>query len=59
MYIPIVVAMAAQQNVLAALKGGPLAILAGTVAVLVAFMFVPILGKITKPSTDDEWKTSK
>ena len=59
MYIPIVVAMAAQQNVLAALKGGPLAILAGTVAVLVAFMFVPILGKITKPTTDDEWKTSK
>ncbi|SDO35816.1 malonate transporter, MadL subunit [Paenibacillus sp. yr247] len=28
MYIPIVVAMAAQQNVLAALKGGPVAILA-------------------------------
>lgn len=56
MYIPIVVAMTAQQNVLAAIKSGPLAILSGTVAVLVAFLFVPVLGKITKPSTDDEWK---
>lgn len=56
MYIPIVVAMAAQQNVIAAVKSGPLAILSGTVAVLVAFLFVPVLAKITKPSTDDEWK---
>jgi malonate transporter MadL subunit len=28
MYIPVVVAMAAQQNVLAALRGGPVALLA-------------------------------
>src|SRR3954466_16254936 len=34
-YIPIVVAMAAQQNVVAAVKGGPAAILAGTLAVIV------------------------
>lgn len=56
MYIPIIVAMAAQQNVISAIKGGPLALLAGTVAVLVAFIFVPILAKITKPTTDDSWK---
>ena len=37
MYIPVVVAMAAQQNVYGALKGGPMAILAGTAAVTIAF----------------------
>ena len=45
-YIPIVVAMAAQQNVFGALKGGPMAILAGTVAVLVAFALVPVLTRM-------------
>ncbi len=58
MYIPIVVAMTAQQDVLAAVKGGPLAILAGTVAVVVAFLFVPLLGKIGGKTPDGE-KTIK
>ena len=35
-YIPIVVAMAAQQNVYGALSGGPMAILAGIAAVAIA-----------------------
>lgn len=48
MYIPIVVAMAAQQNVVAALKGGPLAIAAGLISVGVAFLFVPVLAKLNK-----------
>ena len=34
-YIPIVVAMAAQQNVYGALSGGPMAILAGVAAVVI------------------------
>lgn len=42
-YIPIVVAMAAQQNVYGAISGGPMAILAGTSAVVVAFALVPVL----------------
>lgn len=42
-YIPIVVAMAAKQNVLGALTGGPLAILAGVVSVLACFACVPLL----------------
>ena len=46
MYIPIVVAMAAKQNVLAALSGGWIAILAGVGAVLVSFALVPVLSKI-------------
>lgn len=45
MYIPIVVAMAARQNVAAAVDGGLLALLAGTIAVLVSFALVPVLSK--------------
>ncbi|MEK9196947.1 malonate transporter subunit MadL [Ureibacillus sp. 179-F W5.1 NHS] len=43
MYIPVVVAMAASQNVLGALTGGPLAIIAGITVVVVSWAFVPIL----------------
>lgn len=53
-YIPIVVAMAAQQNVFGALKGGPMAILAGTLAVVVAFALVPVLTRMGGASADPE-----
>jgi malonate transporter MadL subunit len=43
MYIPIVVAMAASQNVYAAVTGGWLAILAGTAAVVAGFACIPLL----------------
>jgi malonate transporter MadL subunit len=46
-YIPIVVAMAAKQNVTAAVKGGPAAILAGAGAVVVSFLLVPVLSRVT------------
>lgn len=45
-YIPIVVAMAAQQNVLGALSGGPAAILAGLAAVSLSFALVPVLDRL-------------
>ncbi|WP_271410081.1 malonate transporter subunit MadL [Pseudomonas sp. Q1-7] len=45
-YIPIVVAMAAQQNVLGALSGGPMAILAGIAAVALGFAMVPVLDRL-------------
>lgn len=48
MYIPIVVAMAARQNVAAAVDGGVLALLAGVLAVVVSFALVPVLSKIGK-----------
>ncbi|QOY94291.1 malonate transporter subunit MadL [Massilia sp. UMI-21] len=48
MYIPIVVAMAAQQNVVGAVKGGPAAILAGVLAVVVCFALIPLVAKIGK-----------
>jgi malonate transporter MadL subunit len=48
-YIPVVVAMAAKQNVLAALEGGAAAILAGAGAVVVSFALVPVLSRIGVP----------
>lgn len=50
MYIPIVVAMTASQNVVSAVSGGAMAILAGVVSVIVAFAFVPLLSKMGKPA---------
>ncbi len=46
MYIPIVVAMAASQNVVAAVEGGMLAVIAGVAAVIVSFALVPVLSRI-------------
>ena len=54
MYIPIVVAMAARQNVAAAVDGGLLALLAGGAAVLVSFALVPVLSKIGSASQATE-----
>jgi malonate transporter MadL subunit len=51
-YIPVVVAMASQQNVVAALDGGPLALLAGLFATVVSFALVPLLTKIGKDNTN-------
>lgn len=49
MYIPIVVAMAARQDVAGAIDGGLLALVAGVAAVVVSFALVPVLSKIGKP----------
>lgn len=48
MYIPIVVAMAARQNVAAAVDGGVLSLLAGVAAVAVSFALVPLISRIGK-----------
>lgn len=50
MYIPIVVAMASKQNVLGAIEGGPLALLAGVLAVAASFVMIPILSRIGDPA---------
>ena len=57
MYIPIVVAMAARQNVVAAFEGGVLAIVAGVAAVVVSFALVPMLSKIGSQTNADTEKT--
>lgn len=54
MYVPIVVAMAAKQNVFGALSGGPMAITAGVVAVIVGFLCVPLLSKINNESKEEK-----
>jgi malonate transporter MadL subunit len=46
MYIPIVVAMAARQNVVAALDGGLAAFLAGALAVVACLFLVPVISRI-------------
>ncbi len=46
LYIPIVVAMAAKQNVAAALSGGWMALTAGVAAVAVSFLLIPVLSKL-------------
>ena len=48
MYIPIVVAMAAKQNVLAAISGGWMALIAGVLTVIISFMMIPVLYKLIK-----------
>ena len=45
MYIPIVVAMAAKQNVFAAIDGGPVALVAGALAVVVSFLLIPVISR--------------
>src|SRR5699024_11202050 len=54
MYIPIVVAMAANQNVAGAIDGGPLALLAGLAATFAGWALVPWLSKIKINPTSTE-----
>jgi malonate transporter MadL subunit len=48
MYIPIIVAMAAKQNVAAAVSGGAMAMAAGTLAVVAGFALVPLLSRMAR-----------
>lgn len=52
MYIPIVVAMAARQNVIAAVSSGWMAIIAGAGAVAASFLFIPVLARFGKDRRD-------
>lgn len=48
MYIPIIVAMAASQNVKLAVNSGMIAILAGIIPVIICFAVIPFLAKFSK-----------
>lgn len=52
MYIPIVVAMAMQQNVVAAIKGGPMVAIAAAVTAIACFFVVPVLAAIGRPKAE-------
>lgn len=54
MYIPLVVAMACRQNVVAALSGGPIAIISGVLVVIVLFALVPLVTKLIPKSKEVE-----
>ncbi len=54
MYIPIVVAMAARQNVIAAVSSGWLAIIAGTAAVAAGFLMIPVLARIGRGNSQSD-----
>ncbi|MDO6670528.1 malonate transporter subunit MadL [Cobetia amphilecti] len=55
MYIPIVVAMAASQNVVAAFSGGMVALVAGVLAVVLGLALVPLLtGKRPENTLEDD-----
>lgn len=51
LYIPIVVAMAAQQDVIAAVKGGPVVLVAGVGSLLLCFAVVALLSRLS-PATE-------
>lgn len=53
MYIPIVVAMAAQQNVVSALRGGPLVLIAAFGTVAICFAATALLGRIGRDQKTD------
>jgi malonate transporter MadL subunit len=51
MYIPIIVAMAASQNVRSAVSGGWVAIITGLAVTLVGFLLVPLISRIGRQKT--------
>jgi malonate transporter MadL subunit len=53
MYIPVVVAMAAQQDVVAALRGGPVAVLAALGSVVVCAGVISLINRMEKPGEVD------
>jgi malonate transporter MadL subunit len=52
-YIPVIVAMAASQNVRAAIHGGPAALLAGALATFSCCALVPVFARIGRSHDDD------
>lgn len=57
MYIPVVVAMAAQQNVVSALKGGPVALIAALGAVTLCASVIALINRTGPKEQDDSWAT--
>lgn len=56
MYIPVVVAMAADQNVLSAVKSGPMVLVAGAGSVLSCGIMVAIINRLDKGNSGD-WES--
>ncbi len=54
MFIPITIAMSASQNVYQALEGGAVALIAGILAVALAFLMLLLLNAATKKQNKDK-----
>lgn len=54
MYIPVIVAMSATQNVSVALSGGLVALLAGVLPVVICFLLIPFFTKFSKKQTPND-----
>ena len=54
MYIPVVVAMAAQQDVVSALRGGPVALLSAFGAVAICACVIAVINRTERPAVDAE-----
>ena len=54
MYIPVVVAMSATQNVKAALSGGWVAILVGILATVGCYLLIPVLSRLSKRNANQK-----
>ena len=48
MYIPVIVAMSASQNVAVAISGGFVALLAGVLSVVICFSLIPVFTRFSK-----------
>ncbi|MEZ0538092.1 malonate transporter subunit MadL [Fibrella arboris] len=56
LYIPVIVAMSATQNVRVALSSGGVAVLAGSIPVVLSLLFIPLLKPAKQPAeTPEEW----
>lgn len=54
MYIPVIVAMSAIQNVKVAISSGMVALLAGIIPVVICLATMPFISKLTKHKTENE-----
>ena len=52
MYIPIIIAMSATQNVKAALSGGWVAVFAGILATIVCYFLIPVISKLSRSNSN-------
>ncbi len=59
LYIPVVIAMAASQNVLAAVKGGPIALIAAVGAVALCALAIALLNRTRFAQSAEGWSKSE
>lgn len=57
LYIPVVVAMAMQQNVVAAIRGGPVALIAAVGSVVLCGLFVSFINRMEPEQKESDDKT--